>query len=333
MPTRQSTLNQWLEQILNHNHFTLSPLAGDASFRRYFRLHDGQTTYVVMDAPPDKENMTPFITIGNLLRNRGIHTPEIRAIEPEQGFLLLEDLGDRLLLQELTTTNANTLYTMAIDTLLQLQQAPTEAPLLPVFDSAFMRQELSLFRDWFLTAYLNLELNTSEEQCLHDTFAKLATEIMQQPQTFIHRDYHSRNIMLLGNSLPPDALGVIDFQDAMQGPFAYDLVSLLKDCYIQWPKAQLTTWLTYFHQHQTHHNNLSLAELTRAFDWCGLQRHLKVLGIFCRLSLRDNKPAYLPHLPLTYHYVETCLETYPEFLPFYKLLQRKVTPLFKEKHP
>ena len=330
MHTRQNELNQWLEGIFGNTPFNLTPLAGDASFRRYFRLHSGELTRVVMDAPPDKETITSFINIGNKLAAIGIHTPAILAVEHHQGFILLEDLGDELLLRALSQNNADKLYTAAMTTLLHIQQCPTTHPQLPSFDKSFMLQELSLFREWFLKAYLTLQLNTNEIALLDETFDWLTTQIAMQPQVFIHRDYHARNLIVIDQTSSQD-IGVIDFQDAMRGPFTYDLVSLLKDCYIQWPREQVIHWLALFHQRLSPMHDWPLIEFTRGFDLCGLQRHLKVLGIFCRLHLRDNKKAYLRDLPLTFNYVNACLESYSELQPLYQFMQERVYLPFVEK--
>ena len=327
MHNRQNALNIWLKTLFAETPFKVAPLAGDASFRCYYRIFHGDNTYVVMDAPPDKEMTTPFITIAQALANCGIHTPHIHAVDQTNGFVLLEDLGDLLLLGALNAATADKFYQAAMTTLLEIQQCPLAIEL-PVFGKSHMLQELALFRDWFLDQYLAITLNEAAQQCLQDTFNWLADKISLQPQVFIHRDYHSRNLIIVDQSMPP-SLGVIDFQDAMRGPFAYDLVSLLKDCYIQWPREQIVTWLTYFHSQLD--TNYSLADFTHAFDLCGLQRHLKVLGIFCRLHLRDKKPAYLRDLPLTFNYMMACLEGYEELQPFYDLMQRNVVRPFMEK--
>ena len=329
MHARQSALNDWLKTLFTDNTFTWKPLAGDASFRQYFRLHHGNESYIVMDAPPNKETISPFITMNQLLAKGGIHTPAIHALEQEQGFILLEDLGDELLLSALANAPADNLYKAAIATLIQIQQCPTLEPQLPAFDKAHMMQELTLFRQWFLHDYLALQLGADEEQLIQNTFDWIIKELERQPQVFIHRDYHSRNLLIVGQNTPPD-IGVIDFQDAMRGPFAYDLVSLLKDCYIQWPREQITNWLEYFYSNLPNNFGYTLSEFVHAFDVCGLQRHLKVLGIFCRLHLRDKKDAYLRDLPLTFNYVMACLESYRELQPFYHFMQHKVQPLFIE---
>lgn len=332
MHHRENALNQWLKDFCKNSEFILKPLAGDASFRRYFRLYFGEHTYVVMDAPPEKEPITPFINISKTLTKNGIHTPQAYATEYTQGFALLEDFGDQPLLKALTPQHADFFYKIAINTLMKIQQCSTDVPALPHFDKAHMLQELALFQQWFVQNYLQMQLSLEEEQLLHHTFDWLINEINQQPQVFIHRDYHSRNLMVIVAQETPD-LGVIDFQDAMRGPFTYDLVSLLKDCYIQWPREQILAWITYAYHLLPNTHECSLAAFIRAFDLCGLQRHLKVLGIFCRLHLRDKKSAYLLDLPLTFNYVKGCAENYDELQPFYQFLQQKIYLPFMQKHP
>jgi len=327
MHDRQNVLTQWLKTILDDMPFILTPLAGDASFRRYFRLHHDKKSYVVMDAPPSKEDVVPFININEALANIGVHTPKIQAVNASQGFILLEDLGDHLLLNALSPDDADRFYQAAMSTLITMQQCSTAQ--LPLFDKAHMLQELSLFRQWFLHHYLALKLSPKDDQCLQESFNWLTNEISIQPQVFIHRDYHSRNLMVIGEHAVPE-LGVIDFQDAMRGPFTYDLVSLLKDCYIQWPREQISTWVNHFFLHLPDTHGWSQPAFSRGFDLCGLQRHLKVLGIFCRLSLRDNKPSFLRDLPLTFNYVMAGLESYDELKPLYHFMQHKVQLPFIE---
>lgn len=320
MHNRQNALNQWLEKILAPKHFTLMPLAGDASFRRYFRLHYDDKTWIIMDAPPDKEPLDPFVNVANLFTTAGVKTPFIHALDKIQGFAILEDFGDSLLLNNLNKETVDTHYKAAITLLTRLQHYPLgEATQLPHFDKEWILKELALFNEWFLQAYLQLQLSNEEKQIIEETFAWLSQEISLQPKAIIHRDYHSRNIMLVNAEL-----GVIDFQDAMYGPFTYDLASLLKDCYIQWPRENILTWLHYFHNQSTISQQYALANTIRAFDYCGLQRHLKVLGVFSRLALRDNKSNYLGDLPLTLHYIMACLEDYDEFKPFYSFMQDRI---------
>jgi len=327
MHTRQNELMIWLQNIFGNKPFFLKNLAGDASFRCYYRLNCEGLSYVIMDAPPLKETIAPFINIANILSCNGIHTPAIHAVNHEHGFILLEDLGDELLLKVLTPENKDKLYKSAMDTIQKLQLSTTDN--LEEFDQNHMMNELSLFHDYFLKAYLEIELTQEDELLLQKTFNWLTTEILKQPKVFIHRDYHSRNLIIVNNN--PNDIGVIDFQDAMRGPFTYDLVSLLKDCYKQWPREEVLKLLEYFHKNISTSFDWTLDEFTNAFDLCGLQRHLKVLGIFCRLKLRDKKDAYLRDLPLTFNYVTACVESYSELKPFYDFLQNKVYIPFNKK--
>lgn len=330
MQTRQNELNEWLKTIMGNTQYTITPLAGDASFRRYYRLYSEGVTQIVMDAPPEKEAIGPFIHICQILRKAGVHAPLVVAAEDKQGFMLLEDFGDLSLLAQVSTSNADTLYSAAMATLSRLQQCPTVD--LPHFNQSFMLQEISLFREWFIDAYLGIDLNEQDQQMFAQTFDWLCAEISKQPQVFIHRDYHSRNIMVISED-PKVDLGIIDFQDAMLGPISYDLVSLLKDCYIQWPVSQVHHWVTDFYNQSGLRAQCTEAEFIRWFDLCGLQRHLKVLGIFCRLHLRDNKDSYLNNLPLTFHYFKACLQQYEELKPFNEWIQYHVHPLFLETTP
>lgn len=322
MQNRQSALNKWLEETLHLNHYFLSPLTGDASFRRYFRLQSPGMSRIVMDAPPGKETLKPFVTISALLRQTGILTPAVHAYDERQGFALLDDFGDTLLLSQLKTDTVEALYGRALDTLVNLQACPVLTPdPLPVFDVSFIIQELNIFKTWFIGNYLQLKLDAQEEAVFKETFEWLSEEIAHQPRVFIHRDYHSRNIMLLENN---SQLGIIDFQDAMSGPLTYDLVSLLKDCYIQWSQDQVLHWTELFYERSPVAKQQSLQAFIRDFELCGLQRHLKVLGVFSRLSIRDNKPGYLQDLPLTLHYTMACLESCETLRPFYEFMQDRV---------
>lgn len=321
MYERESALKEWLSSLIKHNDFILTPLAADASFRRYFRLEYNGLTQVVMDAPPDKEELGPFVHIAQVLAQARIQVPELVAVNKEQGFLLLSDLGDTLLLSELTAQTADEYYKKAITILTKIQTCPTNDSKLPLFDKSFMLQEMSLCSQWFFNTYLKLNLKQSEQLIVDKSFDWIATEVARQPQVFIHRDYHSRNLMLLDDQ----TLGVIDFQDAMQGPLTYDLVSLLKDCYISWPRTKVLEWVAFFHANSPQASTYSLEELIRAFDLCGLQRHIKVLGVFCRLNFRDNKPRYLKDLPLTLNYILECAEIYSELHPLFDLLQKRVS--------
>lgn len=326
MHTRENALNEWLKTEIS-SPFTLTPLAGDASFRRYYRLQFADQTRIVMDAPPEKESLASFIKIAQSLAQQGIHTPKIYGIQQAQGFLLLEDLGDELMLGLLTSETVDALYKNALSTLQKLHQCTYHELQLPRFDQTHIQTELNLFSEWFLNAYLEIQLNADDQHMLHDTFTWIGEQLLVQPQVFVHRDYHSRNLMVLNDY----SIGVIDFQDAVVGPFTYDLVSLLKDCYIQWPREKIMNWLQHFFEQMPNRYNYSFSEFVRAFDICGLQRHLKVLGIFCRLHLRDHKSGYLQDLPLTFNYTMNCLENYPELQFLHKLMLNKIQQPFFEK--
>lgn len=331
MHTRQNALNEWIEIQVNHQPFSLKPLAGDASFRRYFRLRFAEKTQIVMDAPPTHESIAPFIHVNNYLRQYGIHTPMVHAVDLQQGFALLDDLGDQLFLHAITADGQDGLYLTALDTLMQFQHGNQESIELPHFDAAHMLKEMALFHEWFLQAYLQLTLTAEEQQLLDSVYQFLIEQLQRQPQVFIHRDYHSRNLMLL-NHEGQQKLGVIDFQDAMWGPITYDVVSLLKDCYFKLPQTAYQHYTNYFYQHQPQVQNWTPDDFQRQIDFCGLQRHLKILGIFCRLYLRDHKSGYLNDLPLALDYVNTCLQQKPEpvLQDLAQFLSQRVIPRFHE---
>jgi aminoglycoside/choline kinase family phosphotransferase len=324
MHERESALREWIKQTIKCDDFTLNPLPGDASFRRYFRLHHQDKSQVIMDAPPVKEDIKPFIHIATVLHKAGVKVPELITINLEQGFLLLDDLGDTSLLNKLNEHTVDFYYKQAMDTLLQIQHCSVNDPLLPSFDKTFMLKEMHLCLDWFFDAYLKINLSEIERDLFKSTMDWLATSVAEQPIVFIHRDYHSRNLMLIEQQ-QVESIAVIDFQDAMRGPITYDLVSLLKDCYVTWPRVRILDWVTYFYeQHPLASSHYTLPEFVRAFDLCGLQRHLKVLGVFCRLSIRDGKSRYLADLPLTLNYVLECAEFYEELHPLLNLFQSRV---------
>lgn len=333
MLTRQNTLHTWLDSVIGHLPFNLTPLAGDASFRRYFRMHQDTTTYVVMDAPPGKEGLLAFVQIARALTDTGVRTPEIIAFDLDQGFALLEDLGDALLFNRVLDTSpeqAEHYYPLALDSLHKIQTCRTHSPALGAFDIPAMERELQLFRTWFLERWLGITLTNIEENLLNHALSVITQNIMRQPQCFMHGDYHSRNLILMGpeNEL---AIGVLDFQDAVRGPFTYDLASLLKDAYIKLPEATRVHWVNAFYDKLSDTHNWSRAEFQHGFDMCGLQRHLKILGIFCRLDQRDGKSAYLRDLPLTLDYALTCLKANEALHPLYNFMQTRVCPVFEEK--
>lgn len=317
---RLQQLKLWLNQQLKTDQYDLSVASADASFRRYFRIsHNGQSM-IAMDAPPEKEDCQPFVDIAKMLFSGGIHAPEIFSEDHEQGFLLLSDLGDIQYLSILNSDNSDSLYKDAIDSLIKIQTL--SATTLPAYDRQLLQTEMSLFPEWFIHKHLSITLNQQQQQLLESVFECLIENALQQPQVFVHRDFHSRNLMQTSVSNP----GVLDFQDAVIGAITYDLASLLKDCYISWPRKQLEQWLEYyFKRAQEKHiidTQFQLDDFIQWFDLMSVQRHLKVLGIFSRLNIRDNKPGYMQDLPLTLQYIIDSCERYPLLNTLKMLLQQ-----------
>lgn len=313
-------LQAWLEQVLGTNDFGITPASNDASFRRYFRVTSSERSYVVMDAPPDKEDCGPFVRIAGAMHAVGLHVPVVHAEDHEQGFLLLDDLGSLSYLDALDESTVEKMYADAMAALLHLQDSDILAHIdLPSYNEALLMQEMSLFRDWYLGTHLGLELDTAQHDDLESVFAFLAKNALAQPQVCVHRDYHSRNLMLVEENNP----GIIDFQDAVVGPVTYDLVSLLRDCYIDWPRERVEDWA------MQHCDKLISQGIVRAddrdnflrwFDLMGVQRHLKATGIFARLNHRDGKPGYLNDIPRTLGYVREVAERYDELSSLASLL-------------
>lgn len=310
MDERQEALSQWCATHFSQARIPLDMVSGDASFRRYFRCTVEGQDYVAMDAPPDKENSDNFVRIAKNWREAGIHVPALVAVDLEQGFLLLEDFGDRLLLDTLNPNKpcveaGNRYYHQAINILLDIQQfgqqAGSQKMALPDYDTALLQQEMSLFQDWLLEKQLGLQLQTSERDMLTHHFQLLIQNALEQPRVPVHRDYHSRNLMITGG----ESLGVLDFQDAVLGPISYDLVSLLRDCYIVWPDNEVKRWCRLYYQQalDKHLLDVDFTHFCYWFDLMGMQRHLKAAGIFARLSLRDGKHAYLDDIPRTLDYL------------------------------
>ncbi len=308
-------VNEWLTAVLPYSEFDLEVASSDASFRRYFRVHQHDHSRIVMDAPPEHEDIDSFVRIAEFLSNTGTHVPRIFAKNMEQGFLLLTDLGNTSYLSALSEQSADKLYRAAIDEIIKMQLAPTAEIELAHYDDEKLLTEMRLFPDWFLQKHLSL----TPPPDLDAVFELLIANAREQPQYFVHRDYHSRNLMLGANN----EVGVIDFQDAVIGPATYDLVSLLRDCYIEWPQSRLDDWLDYYFE-QAVANQLMTdddrSEFIRWFDLMGLQRHLKVLGIFCRLNYRDGKAGYMNDLPLTLKYVLQVTARYPELNSLHQYL-------------
>ncbi len=316
---RMPLLEDWLKSVPDHVLVDVRPASADASFRRYFRVTDKNTrqTFIVMDAPPDKEDCEPFIHITELLRSVDVNAPDIITMDHERGFLLLDDLGDRQYLDHLDESSSDDLYNDALKALINMQCIQDH---LPPYDKQRLNDEMGLFEPWYLNRHLDINLDDQQSTALNSIFDLLTESALQQPQAFVHRDYHSRNLMLVENNNP----GVIDYQDAVIGPVTYDLVSLFKDCYIEWPRHRIEQWLDKYLQLTTIDIPVDRNQFIRWFDLMGVQRHLKVLGIFARLNYRDGKSQYLDDLPLTLKYVVDTCNQYDELLPLLNLLETTV---------
>ena len=313
----------WLENDLLMTILSFEPASSDASFRRYFRVKTVSGQYIVMDAPPDKENTGPFIRIADLMRKAHVNVPEIFHINSVDGFLLLEDFGPICFLDQLTAENADALYQSAFDSLIKLQSnLSVQDASLPAYNQQLLERELTIFDEWFLGQLLDTELPDSMRASLHNLLVRSALE---QPVTCVHRDFHSRNLMVVADDSP----GILDFQDAVTGPITYDLVSLLRDCYIAWPEQQINGWLNQYYQRLIENGliDCDLNQFKRWFDLMGMQRHLKATGIFSRLHLRDGKSNYLKDIPRTLNYVKTQALAYPELSDFSQFLQELALPV------
>lgn len=334
--SRANALQAWFRQILprlptqnTYEHFHIRLIKGDASFRRYFRAYTEQSSFILVDAPPQKEDSKPFVQVSKLYQQAGVKVPDLYVVDIDRGFLCLSDFGDRLLWEPLNSaqqtssdfTQATALYQMAFEQLQKIQTIPVEGKL-PEYSIQLMLDETSLFRHWFCEKLLGLKLKNKAEKILSQSFGKLVDVAHQQPQLSVHRDFHSRNLMVLKEG----GLGVIDYQDAVLGPVAYDLVSLLKDCYITWPREQVLLWLSdYYHASLPFKSaRLSEAETIRYFDLMGAQRHLKAIGIFSRLYLRDQKINYLGDIPRTLNYLTQLAGEYEELDSFLDWLGSEV---------
>jgi len=337
MPERLNALTVWLQKVLcdasgvdaSSVDFQIAPASADASFRRYFRVTGSSVegcfeaagkSLIVMDAPPEKEDSHPFVTISSLLADAGLNVPQVFAKDFEQGFLLLSDLGTKSYLDALNESTVERLYVDALDALFNMQQnASQKMAELPAYNQTLLLNEMSLFGDWYCTKYRKFSFSDFQQTELDQTFQRLSASALAQPQVFVHRDYHSRNLMLTAQQNP----GVLDFQDAVSGPVTYDLVSLLRDCYIEWPRQRVEQWALEYLQRVAGAGLIPRetdATYLRWFDWMGIQRHLKASGIFARLHLRDNKPGYLQDIPRTLGYVREVSARYPELKSLHTLL-------------
>jgi len=327
---RLEQLTAWARTTLAQPGLGIEVASADASFRRYFRVRNGADTWIVMDAPPDKENVGPFIAVAEMLVAAGVNAPRILARNLEQGFLLLSDLGNRTYLAELGRQDrADALYEDALAALAGMQAGCAACVTgLPAYDAALLRREMELFPEWFVQRHLGVEVDTRMRNILDAAFERLIESALAQPRVFVHRDYHSRNLMATANDLRLGSNpGVLDFQDAVFGPITYDLVSLLRDCYVAWPPEKVSAWALGYRQRAL---TLGLmgpideAQWLRWFDLMGVQRHLKAIGIFARLWHRDGKPGYLADIPRTLSYVRAVLPQYPEFEGLAELIDSRI---------
>lgn len=334
MDLRKQQLEAWLQKVLPMGYDAITTASADASFRRYFRVHlnapllevsgskedleSHALSLIAMDAPPPQEDCAPFVNIAHLFAKAGLHVPKVIAQDLTQGFLLLSDLGDVTYLSELNNDSAKALYMDANDALIKLQLA-SQAGILPNYDAALLTREMQLFPDWYIAKRLNFELDDKQKTVLNNTFELLNQNVLAQGQVFVHRDFHARNLMVTPTHNP----GVLDFQDAVFGPITYDLVSLYKDAYIEWDEEQIIDWLVRYWQSAKKAGlpvNADFSEFYRDFEYMGAQRHIKILGIFARLSHRDGKHGYIKDMPLVMHYLRKVCARYIELKPMLRLL-------------
>ena len=314
---RLELLTQWVKSYPGLDKADISVASADASFRRYFRVSHAEGSMIVMDAPPEQEDVSPFIDITQRLEAANLRAPHIHASDLQQGFLLLDDLGRQDFLRGLNSDSVDELYGDALLALLKIQVADTQG--LPIYNKKLLASELSLFQDWYLGVHLGIELSQDQREQLSKVFSALIDNALEQPQVFVHRDYHSRNLMITAENNP----GIIDYQDAVFGPITYDLVSLLRDCYISWPTGQVKTWALHYRDQAVANELLPPTQdqqFLRWFDLMGIQRHLKAIGIFSRLDHRDGKSGYLNDIPRTLNYVLENAPCYGETKPLLELL-------------
>ena len=319
---RQQQVTEWLRRQFPGETFTLAPASADASFRRYFRAtFADDRTLIVMDAPPQHEDCRPFLHIAKLLEQAGTHVPHVHAQDLEQGFLLLSDLGNTTYLQALCegdTHTARELYNAATDALIKIQLASRENEL-PLYDEALLLREMRLFPEWYIARHLGIALNETQSATLEECFQRILRNNLAQPRVYVHRDYHSRNLMHVDENNP----GILDFQDAVYGPITYDLASLFKDAYIRWEEAEIMDWLIRYWEKARKAGlpvREDFGEFYRDYEWMGVQRHIKVLGIFARLYHRDGKEGYLKDMPLVMDYLRRACARYIDLKRLLNLL-------------
>jgi aminoglycoside/choline kinase family phosphotransferase len=317
-PRAQARL-AWTRDALGDAVATLEPASADASFRSYWRAHSQGRSWIVMDAPPEREDIRPWLNIARRLRGAGLNAPDVRAADADHGFVLMSDLGNDLYLPRLREDGPEGLYDDALDALFAMQ-SKVDASDLPPYDEARLVQEMELLSEWFLKRHLGFTPSCGEWDVVESAFRALVENARVQEQVFVHRDYHSRNLLVGAPGEP----GILDFQDAVRGPLTYDLVSLLRDCYISWPDERVYEWVEQYRRRlvEAGLTRVDAETFRRGFDLMGLQRHIKVLGIFCRLWYRDGKRGYLDDLPLVWHYTREVGERYAETAPLIALISR-----------
>jgi len=321
--TRLDALKNWITRVLGAGRHDIRPASADASFRRYFRVTAGQQSFIAMDAPPDKGDMHSYVAIARCFHTLGLNVPEVLEENHEQGFFLITDLGDQLYLRHLNDLTVDRLYGDAMGALVILQAGSftqVAGKFLPDYDETLLRREMEIFREWYLGRHRGMSLTPGQQAALEETFTLLTRNALSQPQVWVHRDYHSRNLMVTGRNNP----GILDFQDAVRGPVTYDLVSLLRDCYVAWSRERVEDWVKGYHELALQ-SGLPVGDddnqFLRWFDLMGVQRHLKATGIFARLNHRDAKPGYLNDIPRTLGYVQQVSARYPELQPLNALLR------------
>lgn len=326
---RQQLLLAWLEANAGVHPIEMQAMPGDASLRRYFRIHIRGESFVVMDASPEHENCRPFVAIAKALCEIGLNAPDILEADLERGFLLLTDFGDHTFLNSLNINNADPLYRKALEALALLQTCRfVDGHTIPPFTADFMRKEWAWHKEWFLDKWLGVDYRAQEKE-LDACYELLVQSAVSQPQVFMHRDYHSANLMVL----PDDDVGILDFQDAFMGPVTYDAVSLLRDCYIDWPEERVRNWSLFYREKLLESETVgSFDEATWLFwfDLMGMQRHLKALLTFARKQVRDHQPRYLQFVPRTLNYLVRVSANYPELSAMHQFLQQTVRPAVQQ---
>ena len=314
---RLRELSDWVRRVAPAETFAIAPASADASFRRYFRVTLDGESRIVMDAPPEKEDCRPFVHVAGLLAAAGVHAPAVLAQDLDRGFLLLTDLGSKTYLDVLDADNAAALYGDAIAALVKWQLA-TRPGELPPYDEALLRRELALFPDWYIARHLVRALSPAQQETLQSMFTLIVRSNLAQPTVFVHRDYMPRNLMVSD----PNP-GVLDFQDAVVGPISYDVASLMRDAFLSWDEERIIDWTVRYWERARHAGlpvHADFGEFYRDFEWMGLQRHLKVLGIFARINYRDGKPKYLADTPRFVGYVRKVAERYGALKPLLRLM-------------